>query len=108
VHDSFQWIIDTQLDAFRIWCLDKSINTCRLVHFCGVDLLGATGISMTDIESKIIGLLCDGFYVSWAEKDGCLYLRVWEFGGPVPEWSLVFAELPLADIESVCRLANEL
>ena len=105
--NSFHKTIDAQLDAFRVWCREKSINACRLVHYCGVDLLGAIGISMTDIESKIVGLLCDGLYVNWAENDGCLYLCVWEFGGPVPDWSSVFAELPLEDIESILRVANE-
>jgi hypothetical protein len=47
--------------------------------------------------------MCEGFYVDWAAHERRIFLRVWEFGGPEPEWSTVFAERPLADIDAVLR-----
>ena len=34
----------------------------------------------------------EGFYVVWNEKDGKLYLKVWEYGGSEPPWEKVFLE----------------
>ena len=48
----------------------------------------------------------EGFYVDWTEHENRLYLRVWEFGGPEPEWSKVFAEVPLADVDELMRRAG--
>ena len=46
--------------------------------------------AVLDVEARIEGLVCEGFYVDWAEHESRLFLRVWEFGGPEPDWPSVF------------------
>jgi hypothetical protein len=41
--------------------------------------------------------------VDWTEYRDRLYVRVWEFDGPEPEWPKVFAEEPLANIDEILR-----
>jgi hypothetical protein len=45
----------------------------------------------------------EGFQVDWSERQQRVYLRVWEFGGPEPEWPKVFAEQPLVDVAALLR-----
>jgi hypothetical protein len=104
--DQFRAKLDAKLAEYRAWSTGRDLASCRLVHYCGVDLGGAKSLHATEVESEIEGLVCEGFYVDWAEHENRLYLRVWEFGGPEPEWSKVFAEVPLADVDELMRRAG--
>ena len=104
--DQFRAKLDAKLNAYRAWFAGRAFRSCRLVHYCGIDLVGAKSLSIPEVESEIEGLVCEGFYVDWAEHEARLYVRVWEFGGPEPEWSKVVAEVPLADINELLRQAG--
>lgn len=95
--------LDAKLAEFRSWSLGRGLTSCRQVHYCGVDLVGVKSLPLLEVESEIQSLACEGFYVDWREFEDCLYLRVWEFGGPEPQWSKVFAEVPLADVDELLR-----
>jgi hypothetical protein len=97
--ESFQKKLQAKLDGYRDWSRDHTLLSCRLVQYCGVDLVGVIDVPLADVESQIKGLVCEGFYVDWTEREGRLVLRVWEFGGPEPEWAKVLAEQALADIK---------
>jgi hypothetical protein len=107
MNDAVRSKLQSQLAAFRDWSAGYELSACRLVRYCGVDLLGALDIPPNEIESRIEGLICEGFYVDWAEHRGRLYLRVWEYGGPEPDWAKVFSEQPLADIDELPRRSKE-
>ncbi len=93
---AFRSKIDKKLVEYREWSRPHYFSARRLVHYCGVELVGSKGIFESDVEAVIEGLVCEGFYVDWADNEDTLYLRVWEFDGPVPDWPSVFAERPLA------------
>jgi hypothetical protein len=105
--DAFREKLQCKLAEFREWSSGHTFTDCRLIHYCGVDLVGAKSLPPTGVEPEIEGLLSQGFNVHWAERQGWLYLRVWEFGGPEPEWTKVFAEEPLADIGELLRQARQ-
>ena len=60
-------------------------------------------LPLGEVESQIVGLVCEGFRVDWAEHGRRLHLRVWEGGGPEPPWPKVFAEEHLTDIDAILR-----
>lgn len=101
--EAFRAKLRSKLADYRAWSSGRAFADCRLVHYCGVDLVGAQAVPMAEVEPRIEGLVCEGFYVEWAENGGRLFLRVWEFGGPEPAWSKVFAEEPLADTAELLR-----
>lgn len=103
MNDDFHSKLESKLSAFREWSAGRKLSGCRLVHYCGVDLVGAQDVPPDEIESRLQGLVCEGFYVDWAEHNSRLYLRVWEFGGPEPDWAKVIAEQPLMDIDELLR-----
>ena len=105
--DAFHAKLQCKIADYHTWAAGRRLSGCRLVHYCGVDLLGAQDLLLTEVEASIAGLVCEGFYVDWAEDQGQLFLRVWEFGGPEPEWPKVFAEQPLADIDKSLRGIDE-
>lgn len=104
--EQFRAKLDAKLAAYRGWSSGRAFPSCRLVHYCGVDLVGSKSLALSEVESEIEGLVCEGFYVDWADHETRLYLRVWELGGPEPEWSKVFAEVPLADVDELLRQAG--
>jgi hypothetical protein len=106
VDEQFRLKLNAKLDAYRSWFASRSVQSCRLVHYCGPDLVGAKTLPLGDVEREIEGLVSEGFYVDWAEHAARLYLRVWEFDGPEPEWAKVFAEVPLADVDELLRQAG--
>lgn len=103
----FQIKIDKKISEYRDWIREKNFSRCRLVQYCGVDLVGALDVPFNEVESQITGLLCEGYYVDWQVNNDCCYLRVWEFDGPEPEWTKVFAEVPLADVNEILRQAKQ-
>ena len=92
---AFRSKIEKKLAEYREWSCSRRLSRCRLIHYVGLDLVGAIEIATSEIEAQIEGLVCDGFYVDWEENNGTLYRRVWEFDCPVPDWPSVFAERPL-------------
>jgi hypothetical protein len=105
--DAFRAKIESKLDSFHQWVHGRELRSCRLVQYVGVEMLGAIDVPLGEVESQIEGLVCEGFYVDWAQDGSRLYLRVWEFGGPEPPWSKVVAEEHLADIDAILREARE-
>ena len=104
--DAYRDKLETKLAEFcEWWSSGREFTDCRLVQYCGVDLVGVRSIHLAEIESRIQTLLREGFYVDWQENMGRLVLRVWEFGGPEPEWEKVFAEQPLVDVDALLREA---
>ncbi len=101
--DAFHSRVLARLAAYRGWSAGRGLTGCRLVHYCGVELLGAQDLPPGEVEPRIEELVCEGFSVDWAEHQGRLFLRVWEFGGPEPTWPKVFAEQPLTDIDELLR-----
>lgn len=97
--DAFQTKLDNKLSAYRAWSAGRKLSHCRLVQYCGVDLVGALDVPLGAVETRITGLVCEGFYVDWTEHNGRLYLRVWEYDGPEPNWTNVFAEKPLVRVD---------
>ena len=98
MNDEFRSKLNAKLGNFRDWMQQHSPTSCRLVQYCGVERVSAHDIPLAEIENRIEGLLCEGFYVDWTEQETRLYLRVWEFGGPEPTWPKVFAEEDLEEI----------
>lgn len=96
-------IIRSKLADFREWARTRNFSGVRLVKYCGVEKVGAIDIADIEVEAQIEGLLCEAFYVDWAEWDGKLYLRVWEDGEWEPPWSKVFAEEHLVDMDEWLR-----
>ena len=101
--DAFRARLQSKLADYRAWSLGRKSTECRLVQYCGVELVGAQSVPMAEVAARIEALVCEGFYADWAEHDGRLYLRIWEFDGPEPAWPKVFAEEPLANIAELLR-----
>ena len=95
--------LQAKLASYRDWYAGRELSGCRLVHYCGVDLIGAQNVPLADVVQRIEDLLREGFYVDWAEHQDRLFLRVWEFDGPEPDWPRVFAEQSLGDIDELRR-----
>jgi hypothetical protein len=98
--------IESKIAEFRDWSSEQTFSECRLIQYCGVDLVHAISVPLTQVEQQIEGLLSEAFYVDWEASEGRLYLKVWEFEGPEPDWPMVFAERPLADVDAVLRKAG--
>jgi hypothetical protein len=101
MEEAFRARLQAKLDGYQEWARGRTLSRCRLVQYSGVQLAGAHNVPIAEVESLIEQLVCEGFYVDWAEHEGQLVLKVWEFGGPEPEWSKVLDEQPLADIEAI-------
>lgn len=70
-----------------------------MVQYCGPEMIGSLSLEEKEIESRIKALICEGFYVEWNTKeDASCFLRVWEFGGPEPDWKKVFEEVDLIEL----------
>ena len=93
--------------SFRQWSLTHEFADCRLVQYCGADLIASINLSKEEIEQQIEGLVNEGFYVDWKLDGTRLFLRIWEYGGPEPDWDHVFAERSLSDILAVLRRSQE-
>jgi hypothetical protein len=104
--ERFRARLKSSIAEYRAWSAGRALSTCRLVQYCGVDLVGAKSPALADVEREIEALICEGLNVDWEAHRSCLYLRVWESGGPEPEWSNVFAEVPLADVSDLLRQAG--
>jgi hypothetical protein len=103
VDEAFRAKLRSKLADYRAWSSGRAFADCHLVHYSGVDLIAAQTVPLTEVERRIEGLVCESFYIDWADHGGRLCLRVWEYGGPEPEWPRVFAEEPLADIAELLR-----
>src|SRR5262245_28563342 len=92
MNEEFLSKLNAKLESYRAWCEGRVFKSVRLVQSCGNDLVGAIDVLIGDVESQIEGLVSEGFYVDWAQHEHQLFLRVWEFGGPDPDWPSVIAE----------------
>ena len=99
--EAFDNKLKDRLRAYREWTSGKEFSRCEIVHYCGVQLVGSVEIALSDVEERITALICEAFYVDWAEHQQCLVLRVWEYGGPEPSWQQVFAHEHLADMATI-------
>ena len=104
--DAFRSGLDAKLADLRAWAGSHRFSGCRFVQYCGFERVGALDLAPAEAEAQVVSLLCGGFRVGWAEHDGRLYLRVWEFDGPEPPWPKVFAEEHLADVGAIVREAR--
>jgi hypothetical protein len=95
MNGTFRSELNSRLESFRVWAASRSFSGCRLVHYCGADLVGAKDVPSPEVVVQIEELICEGFFVDWSDNNDRLYLRVWEFGGPEPDWAHVFAEKSL-------------
>ena len=76
----------------------RIIRRIRLVQYFGNVMIGAVDIAPEEVMEQIRGLLAEAFCVDWSEHAGRVYLRVWEFDGPEPEWKKVYEEASLAEL----------
>lgn len=104
--EAFRAKLQAKLNDYRDWSRGQTFSDCRLVQYCGARLAGAFHVPIAEVEQRIEELVCEAFYVDWAEHNGRLILRVWEFGGPEPQWPKVLAEQPFADIDAILRKAR--
>jgi hypothetical protein len=102
----FKAKLGKSLAAYRQWAATREFTSCRLVHYCGVDKPHATDVPLNRVVEQIAGCLAEGFRVAWHAEAGSLYLSVQEPDGPVPPWSKVLAEEPLADVDQILRDAG--
>ncbi len=91
----------TRLPQYRRWLAEYAAVNARLVQFCGVECIGACDVPLAEVENRLINLWQEGFYVSWAIQGNTVFLRVYEYGGPEPDWQKVFTEQHLADIPEI-------
>ena len=105
--EDFRLRLQAKLAEYRTWSTGRDLSHCRLIHYSGVDLIGSKGLPRHEVEPEIEALLGEGYYVDWAEHQGRLYLRVWESGGPEPDWQKVFDERPLANVDEILRGIEE-
>jgi|UniRef100_E6XJ27 hypothetical protein len=103
MNPEFEQELNRKLAAFDAWANESTFRECKLVQYCGVDLVGVIDVETDQIVDQITGLLCEGFYVDWKQNGSILYLRVYEFGGPEPTWEQVVNEEPLADIDAILK-----
>jgi len=92
---SFRLGVEALLAEYREWSSTQALTGGRLVQYRGLDLVGAHDVPLAEVEREMERLLYEGQYVDWAEHQGRLYLRVWGYGDPEPDWLKVFAEQPL-------------
>jgi hypothetical protein len=90
--EEFRRKLDAKLNTYRDWLRTHNPARCRRVQYCGIELVGASDVPIDEVESRIYGLLCEGFYVDWSDRGDQIVLRIWEFGGPEPDWQKVFNE----------------
>jgi len=99
-----------RLDAFFLeLSLGKehgSSQGVRLVQYCGVEMIGALDVPQSGIRHQIEGLVAEGFGLKWINENGVTYLAVWEPDGPEPDWSNVFKESNLTDVQRILRDAG--
>jgi hypothetical protein len=102
----FQEKCQKKLSEYRVWSKGRSFLACKLVQYVGVELAGVIDVSIDEVEPQIEGLLGEGFYVDWADHNNFIYLMVWEYSGPEPDWNKVFAEQSLVNVEALLRAAD--
>ena len=79
------------------------VDSCRLVHYCGVDRPNAIDVPLSDLESQVVGCVDEGFTVQWLVDGNRLYIAVQEPGCPAPPWKMVFAEDALVDVNELLK-----
>jgi hypothetical protein len=98
--------LEAKLSEYREFAAARRIASCRLVHYCGVDVPNAIDVPLNQIESQITGCLCEGLYVGWFENDERLYLCIQEPDCPAPPREKVIAEEAIADVSAILRKAG--
>ena len=93
----FEKSLNVKLTQWSNWANENSFTKCRLVQYSGVELVGALDVPLDEIETQIKGLITEGFYVDWKPQGQIAYLRVYEYGGPEPDWKKTFAEKNLGN-----------
>jgi hypothetical protein len=98
--------IGERLAAFDAWSAQRSFNSARLVQYCGKECSGGTDIALDEVASQIRGSLQEGFRVDWNLKGQQLVICVSESLDRPLEWTKIFKEESLIDIDSVLRDAG--
>jgi hypothetical protein len=65
--EQFRAKLDAKLAEYRAWSAGRVFPSCRVVQYVGVDLVGAKSLPLSEVESEIEGLVCEGFYLDWTE-----------------------------------------
>ena len=95
-----------ELAEYRAFVSPLRIDTCRLVHYCGVDVPNAIDVPLSEVEDNVTGCLAEGFCVGWLEHNRRLFIYVQEPGCPLPERASVVAEAAIADVDAILREAG--
>lgn len=94
---------EQKLLEFAAYLKCVRVDSCRLVHYCGVDRPNAIDVPLSDVESQVVGCVDEGFMVQWLADGNRLYIAVQEPGCPMPPWEKVFAEDPLVDVDELLK-----
>ncbi|GGX11664.1 hypothetical protein [Undibacterium macrobrachii] len=95
--------LEKALLEFATYFKCAQLDSCRLVHYSGVGQPNAIDVSMSDVESQIVGCLAEGFKVQWIAEGNRLYIAVQEPDCPTPSWEKVFAEEALVDVNELLK-----
>ena len=51
--EAFRAKLRSKLADYRAWSSGRAFADCRLVHYCGVDLVGAQAVPMAEVERVV-------------------------------------------------------
>src|SRR5436190_17182724 len=69
---------EQRLLEFAKYFKSADVDSCRLVHYCGVDRPNAIDVPLSDVESQVAGCIDEGFTVQWLVDGNRLYLAMQE------------------------------
>ena len=96
-------MIENRLAEFTRWLAGRQIESCRLVHYSGMDTPNAIDVSLNQVFGEIEGCLKEGFLVDWEQKGDRLFIAVQEPECPMPPWEKAFREEAVIDVEELLR-----
>jgi len=106
VTPSFDIKLASVLEAYREFvAADKPVR-CRLIHYCGLDVVGGVDVPVDEIEARITGCLAEGFHLDWKRQGKGILIWVQEPDGPLPPWESVEREEPLGDVAAILQRAG--
>ncbi|WP_430388286.1 hypothetical protein [Dyella sp. 20L07] len=103
---SFDIKLASVLGAYREFVAHDKPVRCRLVHYCGSDVVGGVDVPVDEIEARITAYLAEGFHFDWKWKGDGILIWVQEPDGPLPHWELVEREEPLGDVAAILQRAG--
>jgi hypothetical protein len=86
---AFHVKVQMKLSDYREWSTARTFSGCRFLRYSRLNLVEARDIPVAEVERQVEGLMYRGFQVDWTEHQGRLFLRVWAFGDPGPDWANV-------------------